>query len=97
MFDTGTPSDNLRSPAVSKHSMASVTKVVKGHDGKTYVQNVADVEDDVLPEENDEYVISDDEIDKEMRSMSNSNLDVTRLSISSNLSMRNVRTNSNRK
>ena len=76
------------SPAPSKHSLPSVTRVVKGQSGKTMIQNVVDVEDDVLSDEKDEFVISDDEVDSALRNMSNSNLSVTRLSISSNLSSR---------
>ena len=47
-----------------------------------------DVEDDVLSDEQDGFIISDDEVDKDLHNMSNSNLSVTRLSISSNLSSR---------
>ena len=84
-----TPMDSLRSP--TKYALPSVTKVIKGHDGKTYVQSVVDVEDDVLSEENEDYIISDDEIDKEMRNISQSNLNMTRSSISTNISMRGSR------
>ena len=84
-----TPLDSIRSsPVPSKHSLPSVTRVVKGQSGKTMIQNVVDVEDDVLSDEKDEFVISDEEVDKDLRNISNSNLSVTRLSISSNLSSR---------
>ena len=84
-----TPLDSIRSsPAPSKHSLPSVTRIVKGHTGKTVVHNIVDVEDDVLSDEKDEFVISDEEVDKDLRNISNSNLSVTRLSISSNLSSR---------
>ena len=75
-------------PSPSKHSLPSVTRIVKGHSGKTVVQNVVDVEDDVLSDEQDGFIISDDEVDKDLHNMPNSNLSVTRLSISSNLSSR---------
>lgn len=78
----------MESPSPAKHALPSVTRVVKGQNGKTYVHSVVDVEDDVLSDEQDDYVISDDEINSELRNMSNSNLDVTRMSISSNMSMR---------
>lgn len=58
---------------------------------------MVDVEDDVLSEEKDEYVISDDEINSELRNLSNSNLDVTRMSISSNMSMRSSHSGSFRR
>ena len=82
------PIVDLTMSTSSKHSLPSVTRVVKGHTGKTFVQNVVDVEDDVLSDEKDEFVISDDEVDRDLRNMSNSNLSVTCLSISSNLSSR---------
>ena len=82
-----TPLDSIRSsPAPSKHSLPSVTRIVKGHSGKTVVQNVVDVEDDVLSDEQDEYIISDDEVDKALRSVSSSNMNANRLSFSSNRS-----------
>ena len=84
-----TPLDSIRSsPSPSKHSLPSVTRIVKGHTGKTVVHNIVDVEDDVLSDEQDGFIISDDEVDKDLHNMSNSNLSVTRLSISSNLSSR---------
>ena len=46
-------------PSPSKHSLPSVTRIVKGHSGKTVVQNVVDVEDDVLSDEQDGFIISD--------------------------------------
>ena len=73
-------------PSPSKHSLPSVTRIVKGHSGKTVVQNVVDVEDDVLSDEQDEYIISDDEVDKALRSVSSSNMNANRLSFSSNRS-----------
>ena len=42
------------SPPPSRHSLPSVTRIVRGHSGRTFVQNVADVEDDVLSDEQDE-------------------------------------------
>ena len=90
------PMDPRPSPAISKYTLPSVTKVVKGQDGKTYVQSVVDVEDDVLSEEKEEYVISDDEIDKEMKNIASSNMHMTRSSISSNMSMRLNKSNSRR-
>ena len=62
-----TPLDSIRSsPSPSKHSLPSVTRIVKGHTGKTVVHNIVDVEDDVLSDEKDEFVISDDEVDKDL-------------------------------
>ena len=82
-----TPLDSIRSsPSPSKHSLPSVTRIVKGHSGKTVVQNVVDVEDDVLSDEQDEYIISDDEVEKALRSVSSSNMNANRLSFSSNRS-----------
>ena len=52
------------------------------------MQSVVDVEDDILSEEKEEYVISDDEIDKEMKSIASSNMHMTRSSISTNMNMR---------
>ena len=84
-----TPLDSIRSsPSPSKHSLPSVTRIVKGHSGKTVVHNIVDVEDDVLSDEKDEFVISDEEVDKDLRSLSNSTMNVSRLSISSNFSNR---------
>ena len=74
------------SPAPSKHSLPSVTRVVKGQSGKTFVHNIADVEDDVLSDEQDDYIISDDEVDRALRSVSSSNMNANRLSFTSNRS-----------
>ena len=74
------------SPSPSRHSLPSVTRIVRGHSGRTFVHNVADVEDDVLSDEQDEYIISDDEVDKALRSVSSSNMNANRLSFSSNRS-----------
>ena len=73
-------------PSPSKHSLPSVTRVVKGQSGKTFVHNIADVEEDVLSDEQDEYIISDDEVDRALRSVSSSNMNANRLSFTSNRS-----------
>ena len=88
----GTPLTPIHSDARSTPSsskiLPSVTKVIKGHDGKTYIQNIADVEDNVLSEEKDDYLISDDEIDKEMKNIATTGIDITRMSISSTMLLR---------
>ena len=79
--------DSRSTPSSSK-ILPSVTKVIKGQDGKTYIQNIADVEDNVLSEEKDDYLISDDEIDKEMKNIASTGIDISRMSISSTLLLR---------
>ena len=55
-----------RSPS-SRHTASSVMRVVKGKDGKTFVNNVADVEADEKEDNKDVFLISDDEVDKELK------------------------------
>ena len=70
-----------------RHLTPSVTCVVKGKDGRATVHNVADVEADVESDDKDMFVISDNDVEESIRG---SNMDVTRLSITSNLSMRQL-------
>ena len=68
-----------RSPS-SQHATSSVMRVVKGKDGKTFVNNVADVEADEKEDDKDMFLISDDEVDKELKGARGSNMSVSRLS-----------------
>lgn len=68
-----------RSPS-SRHATSSVMRVVKGKDGKTFVNNVADVEADEKEDDKDMFLISDDEVDKELKGARVSNMSVSRLS-----------------
>ena len=79
-------SGSARSPA--RKSFTSVTRVVKGNDGKTIVSNVADVEADTLEDEKDMFVISDDEVDKDMRTTPRATTDSAKSPRNSNLTPR---------
>lgn len=68
-----------RSPS-SRHATSSVMRVVKGRDGKTFVNNVADVEAEEKEDDKDMFLISDDEVDKELKGARGSNMSVSRLS-----------------
>ena len=74
-----TPRESYMSVSSSgRHLTPSVTCVVKGKDGKATVHNVANVEADVDFDDKDMFVISDNDVE------------VTRQSLSSNLSMRQL-------
>lgn len=79
-------SSSTRSPA--RRSFTSVTRVVKGNDGKTIVSNVADVEADTLEDEKDMFVISDDEVDKDMHTTPRATTDSAKSPRNSNLTPR---------
>ena len=79
-------STSARSPA--RKSFTSLTRVVKGNDGKTIVSNVADVEADTLEDEKDMFVISDEEVDKDMHTTPRTPTDVARSPHNSNLTPR---------
>lgn len=68
--------------------VSSMTRIVKGRDGKTVVNKVVDVEADTLADEKDMFVLSDDEIDGDLHQAQTADVDLTKLSIKSNLSMR---------
>ena len=83
-----TPRESYMSVSSSaRHLTPSVTCVVKGKDGKATVHNVANVEADVEFDDKDMFVISDNDVEESIRG---SNMDVTRQSLSSNLSMRQL-------
>lgn len=83
-----TPRESYMSVSSSaRHLTPSVTCVVKGKDGKATVHNVANVEADVDFDDKDMFVISDNDVEESIRG---SNMDVTRQSLSSNLSMRQL-------
>ena len=84
MRDTPVTPGEYVPPTIS----SSVTRVVKGTDGRTYVRNVADVEADTLGDDKDMFVISDDDVENEFRERKDTSMDITRMPISSNLSMR---------
>ena len=72
-----------------RHSpMSSMTRIVKGRDGKAVVNRVVDVEADTLADEKDMFVLSDDEIDGDLHQAQETNVDLAKMSIKSNLSMR---------
>ena len=75
-----TPRDAYLSRSPSRHATSSVMRVVKGKDGKTFVNNVADVEADEKEDDKDMFLISDDEVDKELKGARGSNMSVSRLS-----------------
>ena len=78
-----TPRESYMSVSSSgRHLTPSVTCVVKGKDGKATVHNVANVEADVDFDDKDMFVISDNDVEE--------NMEVTRQSLSSNLSMRQL-------
>ena len=68
--------------------MSSMTRIVKGRDGKAVVNRVVDVEADTLADEKDMFVLSDDEIDGDLHKAQETNVDLAKMSIKSNLSMR---------
>ncbi len=68
--------------------MSSMTRIVKGRDGKAVVNRVVDVEADTLADEKDMFVLSDDEIDGDLHQAQETNVDLAKMSIKSNLSMR---------
>ena len=84
--DSATPRDSLVSP-LSTRSLLTSTRVIKGRDGKTYVNNVADVEAEVDDRDIDMFVISDDDVEKDLSSKQ-VNLDTTRQSITTNMTLR---------
>ena len=84
--DSTTPRDSLVSP-LSTRSLLTSTRVIKGRDGKTYVNNVADVEAEVDDKDIDMFVISDDDVEIDLSSKQVS-LDTTRQSITTNMTLR---------
>lgn len=52
------------------------------------VNRVVDVEADTLADEKDMFVLSDDEIDGDLHQAQETNVDLAKMSIKSNLSMR---------
>lgn len=66
----------------------SVTRVIKGQDGRTYVRNVADVEADTLKDDKDMFVISDDDVESEFRDNKRTSMDLSRISLSSRMLVR---------
>ena len=84
--DSATPRDYLVSPT-STRSLLTSTRVIKGRDGKTYVNNVADVEAEVNDKDMDMFVISDDDVENDLSS-NDVNLNTTRQSIATNMKLR---------
>ena len=84
--DSITPRDSIVSP-LSTRSLLTSTRVIKGRDGKTYVNNVADVEAEVDDKDMDMFVISDDDVETDYSSK-HVNLDTTRQSIAASMTLR---------
>ena len=84
-----TPRDSSSSArSLTRKSLTSMTRVVKGNDGKTIVNNVADVEADTLEDEKDMFVISDEEVEREMRTTPRTPTDVGKSPRSSSMTPR---------
>ena len=89
MQDTSFPIDSLPLRTPPRHPVFLETKIAKDHNGKTVVSDVANVEVDVLEDENDMFFIPDDELDDDIHVAPRANMDIVQRTIGSNHSMHN--------